>query len=205
MNAISIVLVILGVFFILVAVMGTKLISRSSPESRFNTPLLRNLFFFLPVSAIGVMCFVVAFVGSKGVRPHRTLKSDTARLLLLEKGVITQGTVNQAYYDEWAPSGWKVVYQFDAIDRETDQYKNYTGSSQGPERFYKGSTGSSIAVIYDPCNPELNCEIRCFLNQPSFRDTFKKAGKLHLLDKFRDQYEVESYTYKEWYRQQQGP
>ena len=203
MNVISIVLVILGIFFIILAAKATKRISRFSPESRFNTPLLRNLFFFLPISAIGVMCFISAFVVSKGVPMHRNLKSDKGRLLLLERGVIAQGTVRKVFFREWAPMGWKVVYEFDVSDPKTGQPKNYTGSSQGPKKYYSHlSEGQVVTVIYDPCNPNLNCEIRRFLNKPSFRRTFKRKGKIHLLDKFKDEYEIESYAYKEWYELQ---
>jgi hypothetical protein len=205
MNINTIVLAVFGLLFLLFAKKIAKLIFRFSPDSRFNTPLLRNLFIVLPILGIGLMCFISAFIISKSIPMHANLKRDKSRLLLLEKGIITQGMVNKVFYQIGSPAGWKVVYKFNTNNPKTGQPENYIGSSQGPEKFYKGlDKGSPISVIYDPCYPELNCEVRCFLNKPSFRHTFKKADKLYLLDRFKGKYEIESYTFREWYSQQQG-
>ncbi|NIP50743.1 MAG: hypothetical protein GWN76_03095, partial [candidate division Zixibacteria bacterium] len=113
---------------------------------------------------------------------HSSLKRDKGKLLLLERGLITQGKVNKAFYQILSPAGWEVVYEFNANNPNRNQPEKYVGSSQGPEKYYKGlENGSAIPVIYDPCNPKLNCEVRCFLNNPVFRHTFNKAGKLYLL------------------------
>lgn len=204
MNTNSIILSILGLLFLLFAKKITKLIFHFSPDNRFNTPLLRNMFCVLPIWGMGLMCLVFAFIISNSSPMHSSLKRGKGRLLLLEKGLITQGIVDKVSYQIISPAGWEVVYKFNTNNPRTNQPEKYIGSSQGPEKFYKGlEKGSSISVIYDPCNPKLNCEVRRFLNHPSFRHTFNKAGKLYLLDRFRDRYEIETYTFREWYGQQQ--
>lgn len=125
------------------------------------------------------------------------------KLALLERGKITSTKVARVYYEYGAPEGWKVEYEFIVKDPALNNVKPFWGWSQGPKKYIAVlSEEESIDIIYDPCDPRINCEIKCFLNSPTFRSTFKKADKLSMLDIFRDKYELEEYTTKEWYRQQ---
>jgi len=200
-----IVLFTLGLSFLFFAQKITKFIFYLSPENMFNTPLLRSLFIVWPIRVIGVMCLISGVIILKSNPMSEDLKSDSSVLLLLEKGVITQGKVDKVFYQLIAPVGWKVIYNFEAKDPETSQVKSFIGSSQGPKKYYNNlSQGDPITVIYDESRPKLNCEIKCFLNDPVFSRLYRKPENLHLLDRFRGKYEIESYTYREWYSQQQN-
>jgi hypothetical protein len=204
MNIRWIVLLIIGLSLVVFSAKIAKLMFRPPPESKFNTRFIRYVFFVVPICGIGLMFLLLAFLERKGAAMHSSLKSARGVILLYERGVITRAKVKQASYQIWAPAGWEVTYAFDTNDPQTGQRTKYTGSSQGPEKYCRSATGSSVSVIYDPCYPSVNCEIRCFLNDPSFRHYLKKKDKLYLLDRFREEYELESYTFKEWYSQQQG-
>ena len=201
LNTNSIVLFVLGTPLLIFAGPITKFMYRRAEDSWFDTPLRRSLFVRWPIRAIGIMCIVSAFMATRSI-PDR-LNRDRNQLRLLEDGVIAQGEVKRAYYGIGAPAGWTVIYEFCPVHPQTDKLDNYAGFSKGPKKYYQRlSQGDAVTVIYDPCNPELNCEMRHFLNYPGFRNTFKKAGKLDLLDRFRGEYEIEDYTFKEWYREQ---
>jgi hypothetical protein len=135
--------------------------------------------------------------------PRGTMNKDKNRLVLLEKGEITEGEVVKSFYQRLASEGWKVLYKINVENPVTGEEETYWGSAQGPRKYYGSlSAGEPITVIYNPVNPKVNCEIKYMLNYPSYRRTFKNAGKLALLDKYRDEYEVEDYTLKEWFRLQ---
>jgi hypothetical protein len=203
-NINSVVLFIIGVAFLLFAKLITKPILQKLPKGRFESALSRKLLFLWPTRAIGIMCIVFGFVIAMSGPANTSLKKGSNRLLLLERGTLAPANVRKVFRQSVAPAGWKVIYEFDAKEPVIGELKTYIGSAQGPMKYYVPlSNGAKIAVIYDPCNPKLNCEIRCFLNKPSFRNTFRKAGKLNLLERFRNTYRIEDYTFEEWYRQQQ--
>jgi hypothetical protein len=125
------------------------------------------------------------------------------RLVLLEKGEITQGEVVKSFYGKLAPDGWKVLYKFNAEKPLTGEEKTYWGSAKGPKKYYANlPAGEPVTIIYYPSNPKINCEIKYMLNHPSYRITFQDAGKLALLDKYREEYDLEDYTLVGWYRLQ---
>jgi hypothetical protein len=130
----------------------------------------------------------------------KELKNDENKIELLKNGLITKGNTTRVFYQLLASSGWKVIYQFHVEDPLTHEKKKYYGSAQGPKRYFSGlSKGEPIEVIYNPLNPNINCEIKSFLNHPSFRYTFKRYNELKLLDKFRNKYEIEEFSFNEWY------
>ena len=76
--------------------------------------------------------------------------------------------VTKSYYEKGAPEGWKVNYDFEAINPITNEQEVYWGWSQGPKLYYADLCyGDMVTIIYDPCDPRINCEIRRFLNSPS--------------------------------------
>jgi len=203
-NINSVVLFIIGVAFLLFAKPITKPILQKLPKGRFESTLSRKLLFLWPARAIGIMCIVFGFVMAMSGPASTILKKGANRLLLLERGALAPAKVKKVFHQFVAPAGWKVIYEFDVKEPVIGELKTYVGSSQGPMKYYAPlPNGAKITVIYDPCNPRLNCEIRCFLNKPSFRNTFRKAGKLNLLDKFRDNFEIEEYSFERWYELQQ--
>ena len=150
------------------------------------------------------LLFVVVILGtaiSKRTWYGNMMAKDSTRLRLLEKGKLTYAESSGIFYQKGAPEGWAITYKFSAKDPKPGEGKTWSGKTQGPSSFLRSSDG--ITVIYDPCEPRLNMEIRCFLNNPSYVDFFKKAGKLHLRDKFKDKFELEDMTSTEWYNEQQ--
>lgn len=150
------------------------------------------------------LLFVVVILGT--ATSERTwygnmIAKDSTRLRLLEKGKLANAKSSGLFYQKGAPAGWAITYKFSAKDPKTGEEKIWSGRTQGPSRFLRSSDG--ITVIYDPCEPRLNYEIRCFLNKPSYIDSFKKTGKLHLRDKFKGRFELEDMTSREWYDEQQ--
>ena len=128
------------------------------------------------------------------------MNKDENRIVLLQEGEITRGEVYQSKYETWAPEGWEIVYKFNIKNSSDAKNVTYWGEAEGPKFYYANlHKGDTISVIYYPGNPKINCEMYYFLNHPSYRHTFKKAGKLHLLDKFRDEYEVKDYALVQWY------
>jgi hypothetical protein len=195
---------VFGVVLLVFARAITNFIFRHTSGSWFNAPLRRSIVFVWTFRAVGILSLIFVFITATRSTDQVSLNWDRNQLKLLENGVVKQGKVKRAYYGTGAPAGWKVFYKFDAKDPETGEAKTYMGSSEGPKKYYHGlSLGEAITVIYDPSNPKLNCEIRCFINHPAHRHTFKKASKLNLLNKFKGICEIESYTYDEWYGQQQ--
>ena len=128
------------------------------------------------------------------------MRKDENRLVLLERGNITEGRIFKSWYDNYAPEGWMVLYNFKTSNPADGEAKTYWGSAHGPKKYYANlSEGDTATIIYNPSNPKINCEIYDFLNHPSYRNTFKEAGKLKLLDRFRDKYKFEDYSYLTWY------
>lgn len=156
----------------------------------------------------GARCFGVLFIAvilgtatSERTWYGNMMAKDSTRLRLLEKGKLASAESSGLFYQKGAPAGWAITYKFSAKDPKIGEEKTWSGITQGPSRFLMSSDG--ITVIYDPCEPRLNMEIRCFLNKPGYIDSFKKAGKLHLRDKFKDKFELEDMTSREWYDEQQ--
>lgn len=194
---------VFGLVLVIFARVITDFIFRRASGSWFDTPMRRSIFFIWTFRAVGMLTLIFVFTTMAESTDQVSLNWDRNQLQLLNNGVVKQGKVKKANYQIGAPAGWGVSYEFGAKDPETREIKTYTGGAQGPKKYYYGlSPGQEIGVIYDPCTPELNCEIRSFLNDPSFRHTFEKAGKLNLLERYKDKYEIEKYTFKEWYRQQ---
>jgi hypothetical protein len=111
--------------------------------------------------------------------------------------------VVRSFYQKLASEGWRVLYRINVQSPGTRQEKTYWGSAQGPKKYYGDlSPGEPLTIIYYPLNPKINCEIKYMLNHPNYRSTFKRAGKLDLLNEYRNEYELEDYTYVQWYRLQ---
>jgi hypothetical protein len=142
----------------------------------------------------GVILIIVAVLILMSGPSTGILYKRTNRLLLLEQGQITEGQINKLSY---RLSGWAAVYLFEANDPASNQKKIYWGTSRGPKAYYN-EPGKPISIIYLLSNPRVNYEIKSFLNDPSFRNTFKKADKLELLNKYRDKYPIENYSSEEW-------
>jgi hypothetical protein len=193
-------LIIIGMIFIVFAKKISNAILSFLPNHRFNKQPYKSLLYIWPIRLMGVMCLVFAFIFFGGIPDY---DSNRARLVLLEKGQITEAQVEKVIYRKLAPEGWEVVYKFSAKDPKTNTKRLYDGSSQGPKSYYHFSKGDAVEVIYNPQNPKINCEIKRFLNHPSYRNTFEKAGKLQLLGRFKNKYELETYTFHEWYSLQQ--
>jgi hypothetical protein len=147
----------------------------------------------------GIIGIVVAFSILTWGPSTSIINKKVNRLSLLEQGKITEGRIDKLSYRR---SGWAVVYQFEANTPASDQKKIYWGASYGPKTYYNAK-GEAINVIYLPSNPRINYEIKSFLNNPSFRYTFKQADKLELLNKYRDKYPVENYSFDEWWKLQE--
>lgn len=156
------------------------------------------------IRLIGIVwvAFAIGLATDEGTRYGKMMSEDLRQLLILEKGKLATAEVSRFFYQKGAPEGWAISYEFTARNPKTNQQETYRGSSQGPKKYFVDT--NEVTVIYDPCEPKLNLEIRCFLNKPTFRKTFEKEGKLHLLDKYRDICELEEYTFSEWYEQQQS-
>lgn len=153
--------------------------------------------------ALIMICIGVFLIKNDPWPWHTLMGKETNRIALLESGAITQGQVVKVYYQEWAPDGWTLDYNFLLEDPCTKEIRTYVGSAQGPKKYYAHlSEGDPQTIIYWPAKPEVNCEIRYFLNNPTFRSTFKKAGKLELLGKFKNKYPMENYSFKEWFKLQ---
>lgn len=129
---------------------------------------------------------------------------DENRIALLENGIVGEGRVVKARYKMGAPKGWTLYYELDVNDPVTNSLTTYIGRAEGPKRYYAYlKPGDEATVIYCPSNPKINCEIKYFLNSPNYRRTFKKAQKLHLLDKFRDEYPLEDVDRDKWYEERE--
>jgi len=177
---------------------------RSMPEQHWLTaPRFRGLLWVWPTRFGGILCLVFGFLIAASGPSRKIMDKDVNRILLLENGKITKGEVTKKSYQFIASSGWKVVYKFAVKDPEGNEEKLYWGSAQGPRKYYGSlSGGDSVTIIYQPSNPKVNYEIRYFLNNPNYRTTFKKAGKLQLLKKFVGDYDVADYSSEQWYRLQ---
>jgi hypothetical protein len=147
----------------------------------------------------GIIGIIVAFSILTWGPSTSKMNKDSNKILLLEQGKIINGQVHKLSYKR---SGWAVVYKFEANEPASSQKKIYWGASYGPKTYYTPA-GGVINVIYSPSNPRINYEIKSFLNNPSYRYAFKKAGKLELLDKYRDKYQLEEYSFDEWWKLQE--
>lgn len=163
-----------------------------------------GLVWALRVGGLLIIAFGVFIVTDPRVKYRTEMSKDKNILAFLETGQVLEGKVTKAYYRRGAPEGWAVYYKFTVRDVETTHAKEFSGNSEGPKKYYSGLVaGDLVQVIYLPENPEINCEVKRLLNYPVSQATFEKAGKLGLLDKFRDEYEIENYSLEKWYREQQ--
>ncbi len=190
----GIVSLILGIVFLLFAEKVSYLTKYFGPLSIRPVSIRIFSFFLLIISYTPL-----------GTPPPHYVNKDGNRLALLESGKIIKGQVTKSYFATGAPKGWKIVYNFETEDPSTGENKKLLGSSQGPGKYYRElSKGDTVEIIYNPLAPKVNCEIMRFLNYPGFRQTFEKAGKLNLLNKFKDKYELENYSDAIWYDLQQN-
>jgi len=197
-------LIVIGVACLVFAKKIADLMLRPLPGHKFNKQPYKSLLYIWPIRFIGILCLGFSFLIATSGPSRIFMNSDKTRIDLLECGEIIQANVQKVYFQHLAPEGWKVIYEFISEDPKTYESTTFVGSSQAPKEYYYNlSKGDTLDVIYNPQNPKVNCEIRRFLNHPSHRNTFKKAGKLNLLDKFLEQYKLENYTFKQWYRLQQ--
>jgi len=196
----SIVMIGLGVIILLFAGRISDVLRGLSKNSGLSADKYRSLLYVWPTRAMSIMLIGFGILEATSGPPQGLMKKDVNRIALLENGKIIKGEVTKIYYQHLASEGWKVIYKFITEEPDTNQEKTYWGSAQGPKKYYINlCTGDPITIIYNPLNPEVNCEIRYFLNNPSYRYSFKKAEKLDLLDKYKNEYELEDYSFKEWF------
>jgi hypothetical protein len=196
----SFVLIVLGIIILLFAGRISDAIRGLSKNSGLSADKYRSLLYVWPIRGMGIMLIGFGILEATSGPPRGIMQKDVNRIALLENGKIIKGEATKIYYGRLAPEGWKVLYKFIAEEPNTNQQKTYWGSALGPRKYYINlSTGDPLTIIYNPLNPKVNCEIRCFLNNPSYRSTFEKAKKSYMLDKFKNEYELEDYTFKEWF------
>lgn len=175
---------------------------KNKPDSFFSRPTNRRIFlvvWLLRVIGVVTICsFLYMGINSP---PRGMMKKDENRLVLLEKGKVIEGSVFKGWYDDWAPSAWMILYSFKTLDSANSEEKTYWGSARGPKPYYANlSKGDTVKIIYNLSNPKINCEMYTFLNDPSYRRTFREAGKKDLLlNRFRDEYEFETYSELKWF------
>ena len=202
---ISFVWLTLGTLLILFAKRVADLGLRMPVNLRFISPAMNRLLYVWGVRLAGIAFVVFGLLFPRtDPWPWRTIMiEDENRIALLEKGETIQGKVTTVYYQHAGPKGWRIDYQFDVNGPHTDAVTTYFGSAQGPRGYYaRLEVGEEVSIMYLPQNPRINCEIKYFLNNPDYRYTFREGQKLHLLDKFRDQYPVEDVDRNKWYREQ---
>ena len=203
-NVNAVVLAVFGVVFLVFGKHLANFVLSCSGRHKLTAPKYHGLLYIWPTRFMGVICLTIAILIAMSSPSQSSLKKARNRLALLESGVLAKAEVTRVVYQKLAPAGWEVIYKFETRDPISRKVRAYVGSTQGPKKYYANlSKEDTITVVYDPCIPGLNCEIKSFSNHPSFRHTFKKAGKLNLLDRFRDTFEIEDYTFEEWYRLQQ--
>ncbi len=164
-----------------------------------------NLRFIRIMQCVGLVLLIIGLgVFHRDIWPWHTLMGKKENIFaLLEHGSLTKGQTVSVYYQRRAPEGWRLDYEFLAEDACSHDAKTYVGSAQGPKHYYKNlSTGTPVTIIYLPMKPEVNCEIRYFLNNPVYRQMFERAEKSTLLTRFNQEYDVEDYSFKEWFRLQ---
>lgn len=196
---ISILLVIFGLIIIIA---GHLMVNKEIAKyQRLKYRAFPNLPCGRIVQFIGIAILILGIGMPKGDDwPWRSMITKDENLLaLLENGTIVQGEVVRVYYRRAAPKGWSMDYKFVVEDPQAHKKETYVGRAQGPKKYFSGlSAGNPVTIIYWPVKPDVNCEIRYFLNNPSNKHVFKKAGKLELLNKFENQYEIEHYSFREW-------
>lgn len=197
-------LIVIGIVSLVFAKKIADFMLSFLPGHKFNKQPYKSLLYTWPIRFVGIICLGFSFLIFSSGPSTIYMNKDKNRIILLEDGVIIKAKIKRCYFQRLAPEGWKVTYEFIVEDSKTHEEKAFFGSSQGPKEYYCNlSRGDTLDIIYNPQNPKVNCEIKCFLNHPSHRSTFKKAGKLNLIDKFSEQYKLENYTFKQWYRLQQ--
>jgi hypothetical protein len=151
-------------------------LKREPPGSILHIKIFRNIFCLWMIRSIGVACIVTSFQIAKDNPTGSIMNKNKNIITLLENGEIVQATVIKSWYGEWAPAGWRIFYQFAAQNTETGDKNTYWGRTYGPKKYYADlSPGDSIFVIYYPTKPQINSEIKTFLNHPSHRHVFKEA------------------------------
>lgn len=166
----------------------------------------KDIFKIVAFATFALIFFIVVVIhnetgeNKKYKRYHVRIRKDKNLIALLERGkIVDANVVNASWRLGKSYIGWRVDYDFKAIDPIIHKLKAYWGRSHGPKYYYAElSVGDVVSVIYDACDPKINCEIKRFLNHPGYRNAFKKAGKRHLLDKFEDEYELEYFTHERW-------
>ncbi len=191
---------IFGMFCLLFAKPIVNFGLKNKLDSFFSRPNIRQIFLVWPFRLLGVAAIGVFLYMGMNSPPRDMMNKDENRLVLLEQGKITEGMVVKSWFDNWAPPAWMVLYNFKTSNPADDEEETYWGSARGPKKYYANlSEGDTVSIIYNPSKPKINCEIYYFLNHPSYRKTFRDAGKLKLLDRFRDEYKFEDYSYMKWY------
>ncbi len=181
--------------------------SKSGPSkfSKGQTVRLRRSIYvwWARVAGILILAFGVFIATNPRVRYRSEMGREENILHLLERGQVSEGKVTKSYYRLDAPEGWAVYYTFNVEDPNSTQGRQFSGNSEGPKRYYRGlAEGDVVAIVYLPDNPQINCEVRCFVNDPVNRRIFKKAGKLRLLERFKGECELEDISFNEWCEQQ---
>jgi hypothetical protein len=162
---------------------------------------LRNPFQLWTMRVAGLLVIAAGMHAAMdaGGRYQTEMGKEENKIALLERGRIVEGKVTKAYDQP----EWGVHYKFVPQDADAAKGKEFSGYCEGPKKYYSGlSPGDSVVVIYLPDKPRINGEIRWFLNCPYNRKAFKEAGKLGLLNKFGDRYDLDDYSDEEWFKQQ---
>ncbi len=172
---------------------------RRDPDSFASVPIINKIFIVWAARAVGIMAIGIFFSMGMNSPPRGMMRKAENRLILLEEGQIVKGEVVECWFDNLAPPAWMILYSFEAPNPKDGQAKTYWGSARGPKQYYaKFSEGDPVSVIYNPAKPKMNCEMYYFLNEPQYRRTFRKAGKLELLANFEDEYELVDYSEMSW-------
>lgn len=193
-----------GIFFLLISKPHGNRVIKRKPDSFFSIPIINKIFVVWTGWAMGIGAIGIFYFMSLD-NPYRGMMKKTEnRLVLLEQGEIAEGKILKCWFDNWAPPAWMILYNFNASKPGTAETKTYWGTARGPKKYYaKFSPDDTVKIMYNPAKPKINCEIYYFLNNPNYRYTFKKAGKLESLDKFRDEYgdKFEDYSIMGWHNQ----
>ncbi len=192
---------VFGLFALVMARPIAGLGFRRKRDSLLDKPTFLQIVALWSARVVGIACISFFFRMSIDNPWMGRMKKAENQLILLEHGAIAEGRVVRGWYDDWAPSAWMILYSFEATKPANGKTKTYYGSARGPKQYYSRlSMGDSVSIIYNPSNPKLNCEMYCFLNYPGYRRTFRQAGKIELLlEKFKDKYKFEIYSYMTWH------
>jgi len=190
---------VFGLVLLTFAIPITDFLGKTKSGKLLQIKVFRLLFIW-GYRLLGIACIIVSLYSAKNCPQGSIMNYKKNQIKLLEHNNVVEGIVLESQYTESAPIGWGVLYQFVAINPETKKQKTYWGGTGGPKDYYSElSPGDKITIIYYPPNPNISSEIRAFLNHPSHRYVFKEAGVLHLVDKYKDKYQVKDYGLTEWY------